>query len=275
MTAPVRHYCRNSRCRMKLAVPVDNERRAFCTPACHASFYRHRCIVCEKELPPGPANRKLCKGATCRREYRRFPHVYHLAGNVQQPLETPIKSGLATRPIAGRASTTALRFASLPVDPAARVTRDLAKGKDNPRAIFQRHAAPLNLIGGHSFTDVPKLKADLRQAIVATERTLMLEPVEDVPHDGSSLPWTESFLLGLARAIADSEAPSIVPDESGGADVRLVADDDLAIPEFLRRAITKETTSAATVRTPEDVCPTRTRADTPVSRLCPCRLSPA
>jgi hypothetical protein len=139
MTAPVRHYCRNSRCRMKLAVPVDNERRAFCTPACHASFYRHRCIVCEKELPPGPANRKLCKSAKCRREYRRFPHVYHLAGNVQRPLETPIKSSLATRPIAERASTTALRFSGLPRDPAraARVARDNAKGKKNPLALFQ------------------------------------------------------------------------------------------------------------------------------------------
>jgi hypothetical protein len=93
-------------------------------------------------------------------------------------------------------------------------------------------------------------------APVATERALM-EPVEDVPHNSSSLPWTESFLAGLARAMADSEVPSIVPDESGGGNVRPVADDYLAIPEFLRRAITKETTSAAIVRTPEDVCPTR------------------
>jgi hypothetical protein len=257
MTAPLRHHCRNPRCRMKLAEPADNERRAFCTPACHTSFYRRRCVVCEKELHPGPANRKLCKNATCQREYRRFPHVYQL-GNVQQPLETPIKSGPETRLVTGQASATALRLASPPLDQATatRVARGNAKWKKDPKALFQRHTPPLNLIGGHRFADVPKLKADLRQAIVATERTLMLEPVKDVPHNSSSLPWTESFLLGLARAIADSEAPSIVPDEKG-ADVHLVADDDLAIPEFLRRAITKETTSAAIVRTPEDVCPTR------------------
>jgi hypothetical protein len=38
----LRHYCR--KCRSKLAEPTDNERQAFCSPGCHASFYRNRLL---------------------------------------------------------------------------------------------------------------------------------------------------------------------------------------------------------------------------------------
>jgi hypothetical protein len=96
-----RHYCRNPRCRSKLADPVDNERRAFCTPGCHTTFYRNRCVVCEKALLKGPANRKTCKRASCRNEYQRFPHLFAVAkrnpandtGNPKRPSKTSIKSG--------------------------------------------------------------------------------------------------------------------------------------------------------------------------------------
>jgi hypothetical protein len=96
-----RHYCRNPRCRSKLAEPVDNGRRAFCTPSCYASFYRNRCVVCEKELPKGPANRKTCKSAKCRNENQRFPHLFAVAkrnpandtGKPKRPSKTSIKSG--------------------------------------------------------------------------------------------------------------------------------------------------------------------------------------
>jgi hypothetical protein len=179
-----RHMCRYlPHCGCKLPEPVDNEHHAFCTPACHRAFYRLRCVVCEKALPKGPANRKTCKSAKCRSEYRRFPHVYHFAANVQRPLETSIKSGSETRLVAGQASATALPLASLPLDPAtaARVARDNAKATENPKALFQRHAPPLNLIGGHRFADTPKLKPDLRQTIVASERALVVDYVEDAP----------------------------------------------------------------------------------------------
>jgi len=148
----VRHYCRN--CRMKL--PMETDRRAFCCRGCHESFYQHRCLVCEKELAKGPANRKLCKSAKCRAEYRRFPHVYLFAGNVQQPLETPIKSGTETRVVAGRISPTALRLASLPLDPAteARIRRANAHVWD-AAAIIGPNNAPINLIGGYRFANAP------------------------------------------------------------------------------------------------------------------------
>jgi hypothetical protein len=127
------------------------------------------------------------------------------AGNVQRPLETSIKSGPETRLVAGQASATALCLASLPPDPAtaARVARDNAKGKENPKAHIQRQTPPLNLIGGNRFADAPKLKPDLRQAIVASERTLVVDYVEDAP------PLAEAW--------------SLVPDHG------------LEIPAFLRR----------------------------------------
>jgi hypothetical protein len=45
-----RHYCRNPRCRSKLKQSVADPRDAFCARGCHASFYRHRCLVCEGKM---------------------------------------------------------------------------------------------------------------------------------------------------------------------------------------------------------------------------------
>jgi hypothetical protein len=116
-----RYRCRFTRCGSNLPEPVDNHYHAFCKPNCHRTFYLNRCIVCERDLPKGPANRKTCKKAECRSDYRRFPHAYdypqgasrnpaksakepylaadpgHPTGNVERPLETSIKSGIETR----------------------------------------------------------------------------------------------------------------------------------------------------------------------------------
>jgi hypothetical protein len=110
MNAPLRHYCRNPRCRQKLAEPVDNVRQAFCTPGCHGSFFLRRCLVCERELPAGRADRKLCKRPSCRNEYRQFPHLFAFAGRkpasptgrVEIASKTPIKPGTFWRDKAGR-----------------------------------------------------------------------------------------------------------------------------------------------------------------------------
>jgi hypothetical protein len=73
----LRHHCRNAKCRCKLPAPIANERKAFCCRGCHNHFYRRRCVVCECELPPGPANRKLCRKAACRADFRKFGHLYN------------------------------------------------------------------------------------------------------------------------------------------------------------------------------------------------------
>jgi hypothetical protein len=72
-----RQHCRNPKCRCRLSTPVANDRLAFCCHGCHDQFYRRRCVVCESELPPGPANRKLCRKAACRADFRKFGHLYN------------------------------------------------------------------------------------------------------------------------------------------------------------------------------------------------------
>lgn len=73
----LRHFCRNKNCRTKLAVPTDNEHRAFCTEGCFNQFYRRRCKVCEKELPrEASAQRNCCRSAKCRADFRKFRHSY-------------------------------------------------------------------------------------------------------------------------------------------------------------------------------------------------------
>jgi hypothetical protein len=75
--AEMRHRCRNRHCGVKLRHPVEITQRAFCCRGCHSHFYRRRCVVCEVELPPGPANRKLCRKAACRADFRKFGHLYN------------------------------------------------------------------------------------------------------------------------------------------------------------------------------------------------------
>ncbi len=67
----VRRYCRNPRCRSKLPAPVSNPREAFCTRGCHNSFYRHRCLICERPIEqPKRGRRLICRKPKCRRALR-------------------------------------------------------------------------------------------------------------------------------------------------------------------------------------------------------------
>jgi hypothetical protein len=237
MTTSLRHYCRNPRCRSKLVEPVDNERRAFCTPGCHTTFYRNRCVVCEKALPKGPANRKTCKRASCRNEYQRFPHLFALAkrnpandtGKPKRPSKTSIKSG------------------SFWCDSEGRGWRWEQFGGEH--WLFDRDAdveARLILIGdryivrltpGIDYGAPSSLEDAKRLAISLGLARLPLEPkyaerlarINELPPDPPQnlVRWTASYLAGLAAV--KSDAPSIVPD-----DARPIAD-NLEIPAFLRR----------------------------------------
>ena len=96
-----RHYCRNRHCRAKLKTPTDNLHRAFCVRGCYQQFYRNRCVVCEKELPPGRSDRRFCRKPSCRNQYRRNPVLFdfgepktgHSTGPADLALKSPIKSG--------------------------------------------------------------------------------------------------------------------------------------------------------------------------------------
>jgi hypothetical protein len=218
MTTSLRHYCRNPRCRSKLVEPVDNERRAFCTPGCHTTFYRNRC-------------------ASCRNEYQRFPHLFALAkrnpandtGKPKRPSKTSIKSG------------------SFWCDSEGRGWRWEQFGGEH--WLFDRDAdveARLILIGdryivrltpGIDYGAPSSLEDAKRLAISLGLARLPLEPkyaerlarINELPPDPpqNRVRWTASYLAGLAAV--KSDAPSIVPD-----DARPIAD-NLEIPAFLRR----------------------------------------
>jgi hypothetical protein len=109
-----RHYCRNPKCRTKLPAPTGNEREAFCTRGCHGSFYRHRCIVCERDMPRNTEHQKVCYRADCKDRWRkrlissRFlqsdrPPSYWGSGPSISTIRKSIKSGLETGDKSGRA----------------------------------------------------------------------------------------------------------------------------------------------------------------------------
>src|SRR5262245_66249158 len=81
MSAELRHYCRNPRCRSKLSEPVENKYHAFCTRGCHSSFYRSHCLVCEEPMRRRKTDSQRFKSGhkVCAAEYRRFPHVFELS----------------------------------------------------------------------------------------------------------------------------------------------------------------------------------------------------
>src|SRR5262249_19110511 len=102
----VRHRCRNPRCRMKLAAPVENEHQAFCTRSCYESFYRSKCRVCERDLRKtdketgkpkrGQAGRRYCRPPNkCRLEASKHPSRYEYGGDYT-PQSTTLRSAHST-----------------------------------------------------------------------------------------------------------------------------------------------------------------------------------
>lgn len=96
----MRSMCRNPRCRSKLPAPVSNPREAFCARGCHTSFYRKRCLVCERPIERKAGNQKVCRKAKCRCAWNarsgfgRYIST-HSSSNAKLIAEVPIKSGAA------------------------------------------------------------------------------------------------------------------------------------------------------------------------------------
>jgi hypothetical protein len=95
--SPLRHYCRNPRCRSKLKEPVSNPHKAFCCKGCDVSFYRHRCRICEQpiEQPKGGGRRATCNRAKCKGAWRAdfgFGH-YTTPNRAESIQERPVNKG--------------------------------------------------------------------------------------------------------------------------------------------------------------------------------------
>ena len=94
----LRHRCRNPRCRSKLPAPVGNPRDAFCTRGCHSSFYRKRCLVCEREMERRNERQLVCGKRACRNALQGSEALgrYRPSSEPVYPLEKLIKSGIKT-----------------------------------------------------------------------------------------------------------------------------------------------------------------------------------
>jgi hypothetical protein len=190
---PVRHRCRNVRCGAKLKVPTDNPRRAFCCDGCVESYFRSRCLVCERPFhrARGAEHRRFCR-ARCRVEFNRHPerfsaHPSHASSLLRGPSKTPIKdpgfrapkSGRPFAQIAGpKLSLRSLELASIPLDPepAARLERAhrpyfeaLKKSQQATarQALIKRRTWPVNIIGGQKLPG--DTKVDLSPLPAAAE----------------------------------------------------------------------------------------------------------
>jgi hypothetical protein len=130
---------------MKLALPVENPRDAFCTRGCHSSFYRRRCVVCEGEMVRKTEHQLICGKRRCRNALQAGQNLGRYAapsGSVSAPRNidsTGTKTGLEPeRPwhIAAGPKISASNYhcASLPMDPE---TAKRAAAANNPERIRQ------------------------------------------------------------------------------------------------------------------------------------------
>jgi hypothetical protein len=192
----LRHRCRHPRCRSKLKVPVDSQREAFCAKGCFNSFYRRRCIVCEREFQRKVEHQGCCARRKCRAEFRRDSEHYlgrwgDVPGVVISPSKTAVKPGLKSgswdgrpvvigewrkgdgkqwRQIAGPPlGPRSFHLATLPLHRTyADYLRRVNRPPENPAATFQRDTHPLNLVGGYRFPNAPDIGTELIVAITTT-----------------------------------------------------------------------------------------------------------
>ena len=242
---PLRHRCRNPRCGLKLRHgPTDNLRAAFCTASCFDSYFRRRCLVCERPIDRKSERRQLCGRERCRKQLQRhrdgfYPPWYQASVLSLNALGSADKTGLKNRSEAGRAprqvagpqlSQTSLRLASLPLDPelAARLerahrgyveARAKAKRKAERAAQIKRRTPPVNVVGGYRFPNAPQID---------------LSPTEPPPPK-----WAISSSWKPAGAGAD--VPPI-PEFLRRSAATPAPDDGLDIPKSFLRDKQRETT---------------------------------
>ena len=200
----VRHYCRNPRCRSKLPAPVSNPREAFCTRGCHNSFYRHRCLICERPIEqPKRGRRLICKKAKCRGALRSNSYLgsYHTSFAAKSisnkadfiDAKEPLKPHRPRRIVAGPAlSPSALHSATIGGDETVEAINRTnfkhwraADAKSDEKTTIKRHHPPVNVLGGYKHSGAPVVDpapskpatSEVRQA-----KTLFTDDQLDTPN---------------------------------------------------------------------------------------------
>jgi hypothetical protein len=234
----LRHRCRNPRCGVKLKAPIENARDAFCYPGCYESFYRSRCLVCERPFDRKTERKRVCNRSKCRHEFRRHPERFqptryrasvldhNASGNARfTGLKTGQKSGRAWRKVAGP-DLTEINF-RIPLDPelVARLKKVHAASEAawrkaawhaKRRALIKHHTPPINVIGGYRFPDAPVI--DL-SPIEAPQWAITSRWVPT--GDGTDVPPIPDFLIRAAPRPAATEETD--PPPGTGLDRKKVA----------------------------------------------------
>jgi len=170
----VRHYCRNPRCHSKLPARVSNPREAFCTRGCHNSFYRHRCLICERPIEqPKRGKRLICKKAKCRRALRsnschgRY-HTSFAAKSISNKadfigVKEPLKPHRPWRIVAGpELSASAFQCTVVGGEEAVKAVNRTnlshwrgANVKAEKETLIKRHHPPVNVLGSYKHSGAP------------------------------------------------------------------------------------------------------------------------
>jgi hypothetical protein len=220
-----RQRCRNKNCRKALPAPTANDHHAFCRPWCHEAFYGGKCVVCERPLPKkSRSDKRLCGGSECRHAYAQnrtfFDYPYPDSPNCSIVSKTPVKGpvldppkggrGGAWRVVAGpRLSDFAFRAATVPDGPGRRWEGgSVERIEENNRALLRAHFAEL-----------------AKGCLILPHHP----PVNIL--GGYKFPGAPAVDLSPAAALSDG----IRSDWKPCSPASPIAD-DLAIPEFLRRA---------------------------------------
>jgi hypothetical protein len=205
----MRHYCRNPKCRMRLPVPVSNEREAFCTRGCYSSFYLHRCRVCEGRIEqPKCTTRLICKKSKCRNawEARSGFGRYAEASSRDSSQKVPVNSGSAS--------------ASDPVG-----WRQIAGPALTPN---QFHCATL---GGSAMDEVRRIEAKNKAPLKEAEQAEIAangEFTDPEWHEIVSSYGVRCFVTNIMKVITKTITTQTITTE-------MAIPDDLSIFGFLRR----------------------------------------
>jgi hypothetical protein len=172
----VRHHrCRNPHCGAKLEEPTPNARDAFCCKGCESGFYAVRCRVCETLFTRKTKRRIVCWRSTCRYQFQRHPEQFFGASYPSSPIahngeKTSTKSKLKIAAFSGRPFRVVagpeppeINLRSTEMIPASRANLVFEKYWQEAnhlaesRALIKRETPPINIIGGHKFSNAPTI----------------------------------------------------------------------------------------------------------------------
>jgi hypothetical protein len=189
-----RHHCRNPRCRAALETAAPNRLGAFCCRGCFASFFRSRCLVCERPITRKNERQKTCRRPKCRSEFKRHRERfsatrYPSASVADICLGNPIKSGLKSGLKSGRAwciwagpdvtdpniripldPGSAARMERLGVELALELERKAGRPAAKQKALIGRRTPPVNILGGYKFPGAPAVHLNSTTPTITTTK---------------------------------------------------------------------------------------------------------